>query len=97
MAKLQQLLRVSFSTKDATQALKAAVPAMRSGFNVSTHRGNMSVNGDDARALGELLEERIRHRLASRKRANKASPASSGPPADQPGLTYVRSTSGLPQ
>ena len=76
MAKLQQLLQVSFSTKHAAQALKADVPAMRCGFNVNTHAGNMSVNGDDAQALADLLEQRLRHRLASLKRASKALPAS---------------------
>lgn len=97
MAKIQQLVRVSFSTKDATQALKAEVPAMRSGFNVNTYRGNMSVNGDDAQALANLLEERLRHRLASRKRVSRASPASSASPADEAEPTAVRTTSGLPQ
>ncbi len=76
MAKLQQLLRVSFSTKDAAQALKADVPAMRWGVNVNTRAGNMSVNGDDAQALADLLEQRLRHRLASLRRASKALPAS---------------------
>ncbi len=76
MAKLQQLLQVSFSTKHAAQALKTEVPAMRSRFNINTHAGDMSVNGDDAQALADLLEQRLRHRLASLKRASKALPAS---------------------
>ncbi len=97
MAELQQLLRFSFSPTDAQQALKAEVPAMRAGFNVNTYRGNMSVNGDDAQALADLLEERLRHRLASRTRANKASPVSSASLADEAELTAVRTTSGLRQ
>ena len=76
MANLQQLLRVSFSTQDAAQALRAAVPAMRSRFNVNTHAGNMSINGDDAQALADLLDQRLRQRLASAKRATKGLPAS---------------------
>lgn len=76
MATLQRLLRVSYSMQDASEALSAAVPAMLSGFNVNTHAGNMSVNGDDAQALADLLAERLRHRLVSLELSSKASPAS---------------------
>jgi hypothetical protein len=77
MAKLQQLLRVSYSAQDAKKALIAAVPAMRAGFNVNTYMGNLSVNGEDAQALADLLDERLRCRLASPRPVRRASPASS--------------------
>lgn len=76
MSTLQQLLRVSYSMQEAAQALKTAVPAMRSSFNINTRAGNMSLYGDDAQALADVLEERLRHRLASVKRASRKSPAS---------------------
>jgi hypothetical protein len=69
MAKPQRLLRVSHSKWDAVKALIAAAPAMRSGFNVNTHAGNMSVNGDDAQALADLLVERLNRRVAGASRA----------------------------
>ena len=63
----QRLLRVSFSNRDARRSLSLVVPAMASGFNVDTFRGRMSVNGEDAVALAELLAQRIEARLAGAK------------------------------
>jgi len=59
MATLQRLLQASCSLQDASRALVAAVPAMREGFNVNTHAGDMSVNGDDAQALADLIAVRL--------------------------------------
>lgn len=68
MAKTQRLLRVSYSIKDAAEALKAAVPAMRSGFNVNTHADDLAVSADDAQALADLLAERLSIRVAAQQR-----------------------------
>ena len=45
----ERLLRVSYATRDARQALKQLVPSMASGFNVNAVHGNCSVNGADAK------------------------------------------------
>lgn len=67
----QKLHRVSFSGADAKAALKTLIPAMESGFNVNTHMGDFSVNGEDAAAVAEFLADRIKARLAAEKRAEK--------------------------
>lgn len=68
MAATQRLLWVSYSIQDAAEALNAAVPAMRSGFNVNTHAGDLAVCVDDARALADLLAERLSIRVAAQQR-----------------------------
>lgn len=67
MARTQRLLRVSYSIEDAAEALKAAVPAMRSGFNVNTHAGDLAVCAEDAQALADLLAERLSIRVAAQQ------------------------------
>jgi hypothetical protein len=60
---LQRLLQVSCSDKDAKLALMLMIPSMESRFNVDTLHGNLSVHGEDARALAALLTERLSSRL----------------------------------
>lgn len=67
----QKLYQISFSSADAKAALKTLIPAMESGFNVNTHRGDFSVSGEDAAAVAEFLAERIKARLAAEKQAAK--------------------------
>lgn len=67
----QKLYQISFSSADAKVALKTLIPAMESGFNVNTHRGDFSVSGEDAAAVAEFLAERIKARLAAEKQAAK--------------------------
>lgn len=68
MAGTQRLLRVSYSIEDAAAALKVAVPAMRSGFNVNTRAGDLAVCAEDAQALAELLAERLSIRVTAHRR-----------------------------
>lgn len=67
----QKLYQISFSSADAKAALKTLIPAMESGFNVNTNRGDFSVSGEDAAAVAEFLAERIKARLAAEKQAAK--------------------------
>ena len=75
----ERLLRVSYSTGDARQALKQLVPSMTSGFNVNAVHGICSVNGADAKALADLLAERIALRLESAKARRKQRGAGTNP------------------
>lgn len=59
----QRLLQVSYSDKDAKQALKLCIPSMESRFNINTLHGDLSVNGEDAQALAALLTERLVSRI----------------------------------
>lgn len=63
----ERLLRVSYATRDARQALKQLVPSMASGFNVNAVHGNCSVNGADAKALAERIAARLESAKARRK------------------------------
>lgn len=75
----ERLLRVSYSTRDARQALKQLIPFMASGFNVNAIHGNCSVNGADAKALADLLAERIVSRLEDTKARRKQQGAGTKP------------------
>jgi hypothetical protein len=55
-------LRVSFSDEDARVALKTVIPSMGSGFNISTAQGDMRIHGEDAKAMMDLLAQRLRDR-----------------------------------
>lgn len=63
----QRLLRISYSDRDAREALKSMIPSMKSGFNVNAVHGDFSVDGADAKALADLLVERIASRLEDAK------------------------------
>lgn len=78
----QKLYQISFSSADAKAALKTLIPAMESGFNVNTHRGDFSVSGEDAAAVAEFLAERIKARLAVEKGAEKQASFKSDIPAE---------------
>lgn len=49
------MLRVSYSNEEAKEALKSAIPAMESGFNINTSQGDISLFGDDAKQVMELV------------------------------------------
>lgn len=59
------MLRVSYSSKEAKEALKTAIPAMESGLNINTSQGDISLFGDDAKQVMELVakiaEKRSKH------------------------------------
>ncbi len=55
-------LRVSLSDEDARVALKTVIPSMGSGFNISTAQGDMRIHGEDAKAMMDLLAQRLRDR-----------------------------------
>ncbi len=75
----ERLLRVSCSTRDARRALKQLIPSMASGFNVNAVHGNCSENGADAKALADLLAERIVSRLEDAKVCRKPRGAGTNP------------------
>jgi len=47
-SKLERLLNVTHSARDARESLKQVVPAIRTGININTHLGNLTLNGEDA-------------------------------------------------
>jgi hypothetical protein len=50
-SKLERLLNVTHSARDARESLKQVVPAIRTGININTHLGNLTLNGEDAEAV----------------------------------------------
>jgi len=56
-SKLERLLNVTHSARDARESLKQVVPAIRSGININTHLGNLTLNGEDAEAIFGLVTE----------------------------------------
>ena len=64
---IQTLYQVSLKPDHARHALKSMVPSMESGFNVNTIHGDMAVSGDDAKALMELLLQRLKARQVTLK------------------------------
>lgn len=59
------MLRVSYSPKEAKEALKRAIPAMESGFNVNTSQGDFCLVGEDAKQVMELVAEIARKRASA--------------------------------
>ena len=55
----QRLLQVSVNAKDAASALKKVIPSMESGFNINAIHGDISVTGDDAKAVMDFLAQRL--------------------------------------
>ena len=56
------LLRVSIRREDAEQALRTVIPAMESGFNVNTSKGDFALLGDDAKEVMDLVQEIAKRR-----------------------------------
>lgn len=77
MSVMTQLLRVGYSKDEEKLALKHVLPAMDSGFNINAVHGNMSLFGEDARAVRDLLIERLSARVTDSKGTpNPAKPSS---------------------
>jgi len=57
MDALQRQLRVTYSRKEAKMALKSAIPSMGFGIIINTSHGDLSLHGDDARAVMELVKK----------------------------------------
>ncbi len=57
-------LQITFKTADAMEALKTAIPAMASGFNINTTQGDISLNDGDATAVMALVIELAQRRIA---------------------------------
>lgn len=77
MSVMTQLLRVGYSKEEEKLALKHVLPAMDSGFNINAVRGNISLFGEDARAVRDLLIERLSARVTDSKGTpNPAKPSS---------------------
>ena len=55
--KLERLLNVTHSARDARESLKQVVPAIRSGININAHLGDITLNGEDAEAVFGLVTE----------------------------------------
>lgn len=58
-------LRIAFSEAEALQALDTVVPGMGDGFNINTSRGDLSLLGEDAKAVMSLVRELIERRVAT--------------------------------
>ncbi len=52
---LQRQLRITHSPCDAREALKTAIPAILSGVIINTAEGEISLHGEDARAVFNLV------------------------------------------
>lgn len=52
---LQRQLRVTHSPSDAREALKTAIPAILSGVIINTAEGDISLHGEDAQAVFNLV------------------------------------------
>lgn len=51
------MLRVSYSSDEAKEALKKAIPAMESGININTSQGDLCLTGEDAKRVMELVRK----------------------------------------
>lgn len=71
----QRLLQVSFNNDDAAHALKKAIPSMESGFNINSIHGDMSVAGEDAKAVMDLLAQRLKDRISQQHQLIEKTPA----------------------
>jgi hypothetical protein len=65
MTNIKQL-RVTFDKVDAKKALEELIPSMESGFIVNTAHGDMSLHGDDAVAVMELVKSRCEAKLVEK-------------------------------
>ena len=59
----QTLLRVSCNDADAITALAKIIPGMEAGFNINAVHGDISINGDDAKAMSQLLSKLLLDRI----------------------------------
>ncbi|MBK6616292.1 hypothetical protein [Ottowia sp.] len=60
---LRRILCISTSDADANVALRSAIPAMASGFNVNTSQGDFSLIGKEAAAVSAVLSALLLSRL----------------------------------
>lgn len=54
---MAQHLQITFQKAHAKEALKKVIPSMEAGFNINTVHGDLSLQGDDARAVMNLITE----------------------------------------